>query len=323
MKKILLPVLMILLLTGCGNVELKNGENAVVSFKNKEGISSNELYNSLKKTYGTTKLIDLIDTTLLDKEYKDDANTNKYITGVVSSVKKDAGENYLSYIKSYYNVDSEEEFKEYVKLNYKRSLWIADYAKTTVTEKQIKDYYESYTIGDIEASHILITSDAANDATEEVKKAEDKKAYEAAKQIIAELDKGSKFSELAKRYSKDSANASNGGALGAFNRKGMDKSFVEGAIKLKVNEYSKEPVKSQYGYHIILKTKQNEKPTLEKAKKEIIETISNELVENDKSMYIKALEKLREKYNMKINDSELKSSYDTYMNKLYAQNTGK
>ena len=62
LKKILLVTCILLLITGCGNVKLKNGENAAVTFKDEEGISSDELYNELKKNEGAKVLINMIDT---------------------------------------------------------------------------------------------------------------------------------------------------------------------------------------------------------------------------------------------------------------------
>ena len=47
----------------------------------------------------------------------------------------------------------------------------------------------------------------------------------------------------------------------------MVSEFEDAAYKLKVNEYTKEPVKTTYGYHIILKTGEKEKPKLKKVKK--------------------------------------------------------
>jgi len=97
----------------------------------------------------------------------------------------------------------------------------------------------------------------------------------------------------------------------------MVKEFETAAYDLNVNEYTKEPVKTSYGYHIILKTKEYDKDKLENVKKDIIETLANELLENDKTISITALKELRKDKGMKIEDSELKSAYNKYMNSLY------
>ena len=180
----------------------------------------------------------------------------------------------------------------------------------------INDYYKNYVIGDIEASHILIKSNATNSMSDSEKKDEEEKALKLAKEIIAKLDKGEKFEDLAKEYSDDDATSEKGGKLGSFNdRSNYDKNFLESAIELKVNEYSKTPVKSQYGYHIIYKTKQNDKPELDKVKDAVIAKIANEKVTNDSTFASKAMISLRQKYEMKITDSKLSSKYDSIYNK--------
>ena len=325
MKKIIILLAFLLFLGGCGKAKLIDGKEAIVTFDNKkvEGITAEDLYDALKETYGVNYLIDMIDTTLLEKEYKKDDNEKTYINQVISSMKEYAEQNsvdYLDYIKSTYGVSDEKGFKEYITLNYRRNLYTEDYAKTLVTDKQIEDYYEKYSIGDIKAFHILITSDAAQNATDEEKKTAEETAKKKAEDLIKELDNGADFKELAKKNSKDSASAVNGGELDYFNRGEMDKAFEDAAVELEVGKYSKTPVKSAYGYHIIYKTEQKDKPSLKDAKEGIIETISKELLEaNSSSIYLEAMQNLREKYKMNIVDSDLKGSYEDYLTKLGKQ----
>lgn len=319
MKKIMLIMAALLFVTGCGNVELKNGENAVVSFTDGEGISSNELYEILKEKYGADEIVTIIDTYLLEKEYDTTDEETSYLEQVVASVKSSATSyemTYEDYIYQYYGTATAKEFNEYILLNYRRSLWIEEYAKTLITDAQVENYYENIAIGDITASHILITSDATDDSTDEEKEAAEEEALQTAKDLIKRLNNGEKFEDLAAEYSDDTASASSGGALGSFNLGDMDANFEDAAIKLEVGAYSKTPVKSQYGYHIIYKTAQAEKDTLENLKEEIIETLATEMLNSDTSLYLDALEALREKYDMKIEDSELKNAYDDYMKEL-------
>lgn len=71
-----------------------------------------------------------------------------------------------------------------------------------------------------------------------------------AKAIIAKLDKGEKFSELAKQ-SKDPGSKDKGGELGWSSPNAYVKPFAEALGKLKKGEYTKTPVKSDFGYHVI------------------------------------------------------------------------
>ena len=69
-------------------------------------------------------------------------------------------------------------------------------------------------------------------------------------QILDRIKKGEKFGKLAKEFSVDSGSAKRDGNLGYFGRGMMVKPFEEVAFKLEVGQIS-EPVKSEFGYHII------------------------------------------------------------------------
>jgi parvulin-like peptidyl-prolyl isomerase len=71
--------------------------------------------------------------------------------------------------------------------------------------------------------------------------------------IIEELKSGNKFENLAKKYST-CPSGKRGGNLGEFRRGQMVKPFEKAAFILKVGEVTKEPVKTQFGYHIIKRT---------------------------------------------------------------------
>ena len=116
--------------------------------------------------------------------------------------------------------------------------YLSDYVKAhPISEAQLKAEYEliKNNLGSTEykARHVL------------VEKEEDAKA------IIAKLDKGEKFSELAKA-SKDPGSKDKGGELGWSSPNSYVKPFGEALAKLKKNEYTKTPVKSDFGYHVIM-----------------------------------------------------------------------
>ena len=321
MKKILIFCLCALLLTGCGDVKLENGENAIVSFNNGDGITAQDLYDELKEMYGVNYLVNLIDAKLLDLEYEETTEELEYVQQIVDSVKSESGDEFIDYIEYYYGVNSEEAFEDYIRLNYRRSLWIEDYAREMVTDKQIEDYYNDVYVGDMEVSHILITSDATSDMTDDEKKAAETEAYNKAKEIIEKLNNGEDFATLAKENSDDSGTASDGGVVGTVNY-GMnyDEDFVDAAAALEEGKYSSTPVKTQFGYHIIYKTKQNEKESLEDSTDTIRDIIAEESLNNNTLLYSEALEALREKYEMNIVDSDLNSDYEEYLKEITSTN---
>ena len=87
----------------------------------------------------------------------------------------------------------------------------------------------------IKASHILVEK------------------HSLALKILELLGEGKDFGSLAQQYSVDSSRK-RGGSLGQFGRGKMVKEFEKAAFALDKGEYTKEPVKTVYGYHIILRT---------------------------------------------------------------------
>lgn len=115
--------------------------------------------------------------------------------------------------------------------------YLSDYVKANpISEAQLKAEYDviKNNLGTTEykSRHVL------------VEKEEDAKA------IIAKLDKGEKFSELAKQ-SKDPGSKDKGGELGWSSPASYVKPFGEALTKLKKGEYTKTPVHSDFGYHVI------------------------------------------------------------------------
>ena len=311
-KKIFFVLACVFLLAGCNNVKLTNGENAVVTFT-EGGISSDELYKSLKESYGAERLMNLIDKKLLTEKYETSTEEKSYINQTVKTTKdaaKKVNADFDLYLAYYYGLKNESEFRDYLSLNYKRSLWAEEYAEETVTDKQIQEYYETEVVGDIDASHILITVDTKDNATEEEKKTAEQKAYDKAKDIIEKLKKGEDFSKLAKEYSKDSTTASKGGSLGKINKGDYADEVFEALKNLKDGSYSTSPVKSSYGYHIVYRTSQDKKAELnDELTKEIKTTIGKEIAD-ESGFSVKALKALREKNNMKFEDTELEKEFE-------------
>ena len=329
-KKILIALLILGCTAGCGKVpKLSGGKEAVVSFEDtKISISADDLYNEIKEKYALSSLIDMIDNSILLKEYpKSDSDAKKYADEQLESIKKyyvdDDGKydekSLLSALSQYYGISSLDEFKEMLKLTYYRNKAVDDYAKNSITDKQVQKYYDEEYFGDISCKHILIapkTKDSMSDA--EKKKAEEA-ALKTAKEVIKKLNDGAKFDDLAKEYSDDDSNKNKGGDLGYFNKGDMVTEFETAAYALKLNKYTTTPVKTKFGYHIILKTGEKEKEALDKVKDTIITTLANKAKEDNNTMQINALVELRKKYGMKIEDSSLSKQYSTYISNQILQ----
>jgi len=323
-KKLLLSLVILGFAAGCGKIPtLSNGEEAVVSFTNKDnGISVNELYQDIKNKYALSSLIDMIDKKILTEKYASKkADAEKDADSQLETIKKyyvdDKGkydeESLLNALRSYYGIDNLNEYKEMLKLSYYRDLAVVDYSKEQVTDKDIKKYYDSEIVGDISAKHILIAPKVTDDMKDEDKTKAEEEALKTAKEVIAKLNKGEKFEDLVKEYSADEASKANDGDLGYFNKGDMVSEFETAAYKLKLNNYTKEPVKTKFGYHIILKTGEKEKAKLEDIKDEIITKVAEENRNSDKAYSIEAMVEIRKSSGMKIEDSELSKQYETYI----------
>ena len=93
----------------------------------------------------------------------------------------------------------------------------------------------------------------------------------------------------------------------------MVEEFEKAAKEMKVGTYSTTPVKTEYGYHIIYKTAQKDKPKLEEVKADIIEDLANEKIEEDSKLQVTALVELRKEYKVEIQDKDLKKQYEAYV----------
>lgn len=303
--------------TGCGKEAKLDDNTTAVSLKGAK-ITATDYYNEIK-TSNISKLVDIIDHQLFDEKYPSNDEEDKSVKEQINQIKETYGSNetmYLSAIQQYFGVSSEDELEEMLRLEYKRNEAVEDYIKDALSDKEIENYYNENIIGDIKASHILIKPDVDSDATDEEKQKAENKAKKEAEKIIKKLKDGEDFAKLAKEYSDDTSTAKDGGNLGYFNTDDMDENFMDAVKKLNNNEYTKEPVKTQYGYHIILKVDQKDKPKLKEVKNDIKTTLANAKLDGNSTLHYQTLIDIREKNNIKWQDDKLEKQYNELMDQL-------
>ena len=307
---------LVLTVTGCGKKAELDDNKTAVSLKGIK-ITATDYYNEIKKS-NISKLVDMIDHQLFDKKYESNDDEDQAVEEQINQLKENYSDEttFQSVIQQYFGVNSEDELEDMLRLEYKRNEAVEEFVADNLTDKEIEDYYDQNIIGDIKASHILITPDVDSDATDEEKEKAENKAKKEAERIIKKLDEGEDFAELAKKYSDDEATAKNGGDLDYFNTDDMDENFMDAVKKLDNDEYTKEPVKTQYGYHIILKVDQKEKPKLKEVKDSIKETLANNKLNNNSTLHYETLMDIREENNIKWNDDELAKQYNELMDQL-------
>jgi peptidyl-prolyl cis-trans isomerase C len=187
-----------------------------------------------------------------------------------------------------------EDFKKRMAYIGDRELHNAYFRKHVVeatTTEEVKARYDKELAGipkqqEVHARHILV------------------KTEDEAKAVIADLDKGKDFAEIAKAKSQDS-NKDDGGDLGWFGPGRMVPEFEEAAFALEKGTYTKTPVKTQFGFHVI---KVEEKRDAPPPPFEQVEDQVKQLVMRDK--YVALIAKAKADQKVDITDPALKKGYD-------------
>jgi peptidyl-prolyl cis-trans isomerase C len=162
-------------------------------------------------------------------------------------------------------VSDEEDFKRRLDYMRKRNLmetYLAREGEAAATEEAAKALYEKV-LKDIPAQervrarHILVETE------------------EEAKAIRAEIDAGKDFAEIAKEKSKDPGSGAEGGELGWFTADQMVPEFSDAAFALDVGEIS-QPVKSDFGWHIIKVEEKRDKPGYDEVESELYQMLARQ-----------------------------------------------
>lgn len=316
-KKLILCIVAIGLLTGCGSIpKLSNGKEAIVEFKDGTMISVDEIWNDFKDQYGLYLLLDRIDEKILEDKFKDKKDdVDAYLASYEAYYRSNyPNEKDLTAALAAYGYGSLDVLIKQQKMSYLTNLAVEDYAKAQVTEKQINNYYKNEAVGDIHCVHILVTPKGTDNASNAEAK---EKAENILKAIKADIKSGTKPLEAFQKYMEDKEVTYQD--LNYFNKGDMVSEFESAAFALKKNDYTTSPVKTSYGYHLILKLDQKEKDTLENLREGIIKILADRLIEEDKKTEVNAMLALRKEYGVDIHDSTLEEQYNRYINSLVNQ----
>lgn len=316
MKKNLLSVLACLfLITGCGTIpKLENGEEVVAEIDGKS-FTADELYQDLKNSYGTSALVNMIDNEIAEKEIETNEDAKEYAQTELENLKYQYELYQMDFDAALKqaNYESEDELLDEIILQYKKDKVVENYIKDQLTDEEIENYYNENIFGEMSAKHILIMPDVTSDMSDDEKAMKENEALSKAKELITKLNEGADFDTLAKENSEDQGSASQGGLISGFTKTGTNSvvaEFWDAAYNLKDGEYTSEPVKSTYGYHIILKVSQNERPSLEDSKDDILDTLAEQKLTADSNLSATAWAEIRKNYKLNIIDSDMKKIYD-------------
>ncbi|MGN6304654.1 MAG: peptidylprolyl isomerase [Mesorhizobium sp.] len=161
-----------------------------------------------------------------------------------------------------------------------------------ITDDEVRARYDKEiaaqpAVNEVHARHILV------------------KTKEEADAIIKELDGGAKFEELANKHTTDPSGKTSGGDLGWFGPGQMVPEFEKAAMALEPGSYTKEPVQTQFGWHVIKVEDKRPKqpPAFEQVKDQI-----RSAVLRDK--YFALVKELRAAAKVEIPDEALKKAVD-------------
>lgn len=282
---------------------LKDGTQPVASI-NGENITADELYEDMKDIYSITLLLNKVDTKILNEKYEETETMTKEINSSANY--------YFTTYKQYYGYTEEqflaengfasyEEFINFLKLDYRRNLYLKDYVEKNLKDNEIQDYYDKNVFGDINCEHILVSIDDEGLSKDE--------AYDLAEEIIKKINNGTKWEDIQKEYKKQITYENLGYQSWDAS---LEKTFMDALKEMNNNSFSKEPVKTSYGYHIIYRKDQKDKPKLKDIKEDIIETLVEEKRSKDENLSYKALIELRKENKFEFSDTVLKEKYDKY-----------
>ena len=279
-----------------------NQDKTLVSFKGGK-VTENDLYNEIKN-YGLNYALELADKEILNDKYVLTDEQKEEVKAEADSIL--AMYQMYGYTEEAFltenGFESKDDFVAYMEFDYKRNLACLEYFKTLIPTEDIENYYnENITFGEIKTKHILVQ--VSDDVTE-------KQALAKANEIIAKLNEGTSFDDVANEYA-DSA-ISEEVDFDSTTASSFAESYVEASKNLEKDTYTKEAVKTDYGYHIIYCIDKAEKPSLEESTNDIVEVLSADLEAEDEYIRYKALIKLREDNNLKFKDDELAEDYKEY-----------
>ena len=289
---------------------LKDGTQPIATISGKN-ITANELYEDMKSQYPINVLLDKIDNIILTKKYKEDDTMKDKVNS--------NAEYYLNMYKQYYKDITDEnellekmgfasydKYLEYLKLDYRKTKYTEEYIKDNLTDDEIQKYYDENVFGDINCQHVLVKVKSDDSSTEGLS---DDDAKKLAEEIIKKINDGTSWEDIQKEY-KDKVTYEDLGYQSWD--ASLETNFLTAIKDMDENSFSKEPVKTSYGYHVIYKLDQKKAPKLNKVKDTIIEKLISSKKSEDQNITYKALINLRKENKLEFSDTVMKEKYETY-----------
>ena len=283
---------------------LKDGTQPIVTMT-AGTITADDLYESMKSYYSIKALLNDIDNKILTEKYPSndemESSVLKTANYYFEVYEKNAGYTKEQFLTEY-GFATEKDFVDSLRLDYRRNKYYESYVLGSITDKEIQKYYDDEVFGEVDSKHILVSTKNSEMSSDDAKAL--------ANEIIGKLNKGTSWEDVIKEY-KDKIIEEDLG-YNAFNAS-LEASYLQECKKLAVNTYSKTPVLTSYGYHIVYKKAQKDKPKLEEVKDDVKTAIANQKKSNDENLYNKSLVKMREEAELTFEDTKFLEQYKEYI----------
>lgn len=286
MKKwliVLAGVLMSFTLAACGSKS--------VATTNGGKITESAYYSSLKSTSsGKQVLQTMILNKVLQKQYGSKVKDSK-VNSDFNKYKKQYGSSFNAVLQQ--NSMTASQLKDSIRSNLLLQEAVKDNIK--ITDAQLKDQFKSYQ-PKVTVNQILVSKKST------------------AETVIKDLKAGKSFSSLAKKYSTDSATKNKGGRISPFDNTNtsLDTNFKTAAFKLKNGEYTKTPVKTQYGYQVIQMVNHPAKGTYKDHESTLKDQIVSKKMSDSNTLH-SVVSKVLKKGKVTIQDKDLQNVLSDYL----------
>ena len=257
-------------------------------------ITSDEYYSTLKESSGINMLLDMIDQKILNNIYQLTDDDDKKIEETI----KDTINSYVEYYgideKEFYQnagFKNQDDFKEYITIDYLRKLYLKDYLKENISNNEINYYYINQMPKDFEIMYIK-----ADDTTLD--------------KILNDLNNNLTYEDVIKKYKVKTQN------LGyvSFDNEEIDIDIYNEALNLEDNSYTSSIRSINDESYIIFRGKSKDKADV----KELSERIKNQIVkekinaDTDDTLLDEALINLHKEKKLTFYDTYLQELYEVY-----------
>lgn len=300
MKKwlaILAGIALIIPLAACGSKAVATTSGGKVT--------ESAYYSSLKGTSsGKQVLQQMILNKVLEKQYGSKV-TKSEVTKEYNTYKSQYGSSFSSVLSQ--NGMTSSQLKDEIRSNLLLKEAVKDH--TTITQKDINKQWKKYEPKVSTAEILVSKKSTAQDIINQLNSA-------------SSSDRWKTFKKLAKSKSTDTTNKSTGGKVSAFDNTdtSLDSAYKKAAFKLKTNEYTTAPVKTDSGYQVVYMIKNPGKGT----KSQHVSDLKEQIIETDMSnstVLHNVVSKVLKKGNVSIKDNDLKNILDDYLTSSSSSST--